>query len=109
VPTSDAALRTLAHPVRRQILALLWDTERPSTEVAQGCGISRPAASQQLKVLLNANLVAVRLRGTQRLYRARIDTLAELRDVLASFWGQRLGAVPGSADAGRPDAGPVPR
>jgi len=111
VPASDASLRTLAHPVRRQILELLWDTERPSTEVAQGCGISRPAASQQLKVLLNADLVAVRMRGTQRLYRARLDTLAELRDVLESFWGERLGALPGAAEAaaGRREAGPAPR
>ena len=89
----DASLRTLAHPVRRRILELLWDTERASTEVALGCGISKPAASQQLKALLNADLVTVRMRGTQRLYRARLDKLAELRELLESFWGERLGAL----------------
>ena len=84
---ADASLRTLAHPLRRRILELVWDTERASAEVAQGCGISRPAASQQLKVLLKAELVTVRTRGAQRLYQARLDTLAEVRDILDAFWG----------------------
>ena len=89
---TEASLRTLAHPVRRRILALVWDEERASTDVAEGCGISKPAASQQLKVLLQADLVTVRMRGTQRLYRARVEKLAELREVLENFWGERLGA-----------------
>jgi len=93
VSDTEASLRTLAHPVRRRILALVWDEERASTDVAEGCGITRPAASQQLKVLLQADLVAVRMRGTQRLYRARVDTLAELRELLEDFWGERLGSV----------------
>jgi len=93
VSDSDASLRTLAHPVRRRILELVWDSERASSEVAQGCGISKPAASQQLKALLNADLVTVRMRGTQRLYRARLDRLAELRELLENFWGERLGAL----------------
>lgn len=97
---SDASLRTLAHPVRRRILELVWDTERASTEVAEGCGLSKPAASQQLKALLHADLVTVRLRGTQRLYRARLDTLAELRELLEAFWGQRLGGLPDVGDGG---------
>jgi DNA-binding transcriptional ArsR family regulator len=93
VSDSEASLRSLAHPVRRHILRFLWDAERASTEVARECGISRPAASQQLKALLNADLVTVRMRGTQRLYRARLDTLAELRALLDGFWGESPGAV----------------
>ncbi|MGH9017294.1 MAG: ArsR/SmtB family transcription factor [Acidimicrobiales bacterium] len=83
----DGRLRTLAHPLRRRILDLVWDCERASADVAQQCGISRPAASQQLKVLLEAELVTVRTRGAHRLYQARLDTLGELRDVLDRFWG----------------------
>jgi DNA-binding transcriptional ArsR family regulator len=93
VSDTDTALRMLAHPVRRRILELVWDTERASSEVAHGCGIPKPAASQQLRALLRAELVTVRMRGTQRLYRARLDTLAELRQVLEAFWGDRLGAL----------------
>ena len=90
---ADASLRALAHPVRRQILEFLWDAERASSEVAQGCQMSKPAASQHLKALMNAELVTVRSRGTKHLYRARLDKLAELRALLESFWGDRLGAL----------------
>jgi DNA-binding transcriptional ArsR family regulator len=74
-------------------LGLLWDTERASSDVAEHCGIAKPSASQHLKALMNAELVAVRMRGTQRLYRARLDNLAELRTLLESFWGERLGRL----------------
>jgi DNA-binding transcriptional ArsR family regulator len=97
VSDTERSLRTLAHPVRRRILELLWDTERASSEVAEGCGISKPAASQHLRALLHADLVTVRMRGTKRLYRARPDKLAELREVLESFWGARLSALGGVA------------
>jgi len=93
VSDPDTSLRMLAHPIRRRILELVWDTERASSEVAHGCGIPKPAASQQLRALLRADLVTVRMRGTQRLYRARLDTLAELRTLLEAFWGERLGAL----------------
>jgi len=93
VSDSDASLRTLAHPVRRRILQLIWDIELPSGDVAQGCGVSKPAASQHLKALLNADLVTVRMRGPQRLYRARLDKLVELRELLETFWGERLGSL----------------
>jgi DNA-binding transcriptional ArsR family regulator len=92
VSDADASLRALAHPVRRRILEFLWDTERASSEVAQGCEISKPAASQHLKALMGAELVTVRVRGTQHLYRARLDKLVELRALLETFWGERLGA-----------------
>jgi DNA-binding transcriptional ArsR family regulator len=95
VSDTESSLRTLAHPIRRRILELLWDAEKASSEVAEGCGITKPAASQHLKILLRGDLVTVRMRGTKRLYRARIDTLAELREVLENFWGTRLGALAG--------------
>jgi DNA-binding transcriptional ArsR family regulator len=106
VSDSDAALRTLAHPVRRRILEFVWDTERASSDVAQGCGISKPAASQQLKALLNADLVTVRMRGPHRLYRARIDKLAELRELLENFWGERLGTRRAAVDGSAPEVEP---
>jgi DNA-binding transcriptional ArsR family regulator len=87
---SQAALRALAHPRRRQMLALAWDRERSSGELARGCRLSRPAASQHLRVLQEAGLVSVRSAGNRRLYRVRADRLAELRAMLDEFWGARL-------------------
>jgi DNA-binding transcriptional ArsR family regulator len=90
VDDAEAALRALAHPVRRRMLELLWDIELASSDLAHSCAVSRPAASQHLRVLLNADLVAVRVRGNQRLYRVRLDQLVELRTLLDAFWGKRL-------------------
>ena len=85
-----AALRALADPRRRQMLELTWDRERSPSELASSCRLSRPATSQHLKVLREADLVSVRLDGNRRLYRARADRLAELRALLDAFWGGRL-------------------
>jgi len=86
----EAALRALADPRRRQMLALAWDRECSSGELAKGCRLSRPAASQHLRVLREADLVSVRSAGNRRLYRARAERLAELRAMLDDFWGNRL-------------------
>jgi len=87
---SEAALRALAHPGRRQMLTLAWDRECSSGELAKGCRLSRPAASQHLRVLREAGLVSVRSAGNRRLYRVRADRLAELQTMLDEFWGARL-------------------
>jgi len=72
------------------MLALAWDRECTSGELARGCRLSRPAASQHLRVLREAGLVSVRSAGNRRLYRVRVDRLAELRAMLDEFWGARL-------------------
>ena len=87
---SETALRALAHPRRRQMLGLAWDRECSSGDLARGCRLSRPAASQHLRVLREAGLVSVRPDGNRRLYRVRPGRLAELRAMLDEFWGARL-------------------
>lgn len=86
----EVALRALAHPGRRAMLKLVWDADRTSSELAERCGLSKPATSQHLKVLRDAELVSVTAVGTRRLYRARTDRLAELRRFLDLFWADRL-------------------
>jgi DNA-binding transcriptional ArsR family regulator len=90
VRDSDTALRALAHPGRRRVLTALALRERTSGSLAAECGWSKPAASQQLKVLRAAGLVDVRSDGNRRLYHLRRDRLAELRAFLDAFWQQRL-------------------
>jgi DNA-binding transcriptional ArsR family regulator len=75
------------------MLMLTWDRERSPSELAVTCGLSRPAASQHLKVLREAELVTVRLEGNRRLYRVKADRLAELRAMLDEFWGSRLASL----------------
>ena len=59
-------------------------------EIASGFDVSRPAVSQHLTVLRGSGLLTERREGTRRLYRARPEGLAELRDFLNGFWTNRL-------------------
>jgi DNA-binding transcriptional ArsR family regulator len=89
----DDTLRALAHPARRAMLELVWDAERSSSELADATDLTRPAASQHLKVLRDAGLVQVRVDGNHRLYRVDTDRLSEVRRQLEQFWGDRLGRL----------------
>jgi DNA-binding transcriptional ArsR family regulator len=86
----DASLRAIAAPRRRQILSLVRDEELSAGEIAAHFDVTRPAVSQHLTVLKEAALVTERRNGTRRLYRARPEGLAELREFLEKFWGDRL-------------------
>jgi DNA-binding transcriptional ArsR family regulator len=89
----DAALRVLASPALRRALELVVAAEISSGELADTCGWTRPATSQHLRALRQADLVEVRIQGNRRLYRARPESLAQLRAFLDEFWAQRLGAL----------------
>jgi DNA-binding transcriptional ArsR family regulator len=89
----DAALRAIAEPRRRQILALVRDDELSAGEIAAHFDVSRPAVSQHLTVLKEAGLLRERREGTRRLYRALPEGLAELRAFLEEFWDDRLATL----------------
>jgi DNA-binding transcriptional ArsR family regulator len=94
----ETLLKAIAEPRRQQILRLLWNQERPAGEVAAHFAISRPAVSKHLRVLKESGLVEERRNGTQRLYRARPERLADVRGFLESFWDEGLAAVKRSAE-----------
>jgi DNA-binding transcriptional ArsR family regulator len=95
----EAALRAIAEPRRRAILRLIGSDELPAGEIAAHFDVTRPAISQHLRVLRSAGLVVERRQGARRLYRARPQALAELRDFLSEFWEGRLRALAGAAEA----------
>lgn len=95
----DAALRALAEPTRRQILRLVRDRERTAGDIASRFTITRPAVSQHLRALEDAELVVVRQDGTRRWYRARPEGLAELRSWLGSMWQDGLADLKSAAEA----------
>ena len=82
----EAALRAIAEPRRLEILRLVSRAEMPAGEIASHFRVTRPAVSQHLAVLKEAGLLAERRDGTKRLYRARPEKLAELRDYLDDMW-----------------------
>lgn len=95
----DAALRAIAEPRRREILRLVRGQELPAGAIAAQFAVTRPAISQHLRVLKEAGLVDERRDGTRRLYRARPDTVEELRRFLDDFWTDRLDRLRDVAEA----------
>jgi DNA-binding transcriptional ArsR family regulator len=94
----EAALRAIAEPRRRRILELVGDRELSAGEIASHFEVTRPAISQHLGVLKEAGLVNERRNGTQRLYRARPQGLAELKAFLDGFWDEKLEALQREAE-----------
>lgn len=86
----DAVARAVAEPRRRAILSALNHQELTVGDIAAGFDVTRPAISQHLRVLKEADLVSVRSEGTRRYYRARPEALHELRSWLEEFWGSGL-------------------
>lgn len=83
----------IAHPMRRRILDLLAERERPVNEIARHFGVSRPAVSQHLRILLDAGLVAETRRGRERRYRLTPLPLSRVSAWLThyeQFWQDRL-------------------
>ena len=89
----EAALKAIAAPRRRQILALVRDDELSAGEIAAHFDVTRPAVSQHLNVLKEAGLVSERRNGTRRLYRARPEGLVPVKKFLEEFWEPRLEAL----------------
>ncbi len=94
----DAALRAIAEPRRREILALVRDAELTAGSIASHFAVTRPAISQHLTVLRDAGLVAERRDGTRRWYRARPEGARELRDWLDGFWATGLARLAAAAE-----------
>ncbi len=86
----DPAVRAIAEPRRREILQLVRDRELSAGEIASRFEVTRPAVSQHLGVLREAGLISERREGTRRLYRARPEGMAGLREFLDDFWSDRL-------------------
>ncbi|WP_207928809.1 metalloregulator ArsR/SmtB family transcription factor [Actinomadura sp. 6K520] len=95
----DEVLRAVADPTRRTILMLVRDGEMPAGEIAAHCpGISRPAVSQHLRVLVTAGLLDVRRAGNRRLYRLRTAGLAEAAEFFDTFWSGPLARLKQAAE-----------
>jgi DNA-binding transcriptional ArsR family regulator len=86
----------IASPLRRALLDTLAAGPLPVRDIAAGFPVSRPAVSQQLRILKAAALVREERAGRERRYHLNP---APLRDVevwlthYERFWQGRLGAL----------------
>ncbi|MDQ1697854.1 MAG: ArsR family transcriptional regulator, zinc-responsive transcriptional repressor [Frankiaceae bacterium] len=92
----DAAselLRALSAPLRLAIVDLLTDAPRCVHELVEALGVSQPLASQHLKTLRAAGLVATQRRGREMVYRLVDEHVSHVaRDTIAHSREQRDGA-----------------
>jgi DNA-binding transcriptional ArsR family regulator len=103
-------LQAVGTPRRREILRLLWKSERCSGELHRGLpDITFGAVSQHLRVLERAGLVRVRREGRSRVYAARRDRLGPLRSWLESMWDDALYRLKLRAELEAARRGPRPR
>ncbi|MDQ4133211.1 MAG: metalloregulator ArsR/SmtB family transcription factor [Actinomycetota bacterium] len=86
-------MRALAEPRRRAILRLVAAEELSAGEIAAAFDVTRPAVSQHLTTLKEADLLSERRDGTRRLYRARPEGLATIREFLDGMWASALDAA----------------
>lgn len=86
------AITALSDPTRRAIFESLPPGARSVSELAAATGITSSAASQHLKVLREAHLVAMRRDGNRHLYSLDPRGLSEARDYLERFWPSALAA-----------------
>ena len=84
----------LSDPTRRTILEMLAKNGRLSaTQIYDNFDVSHPAISQHLKVLRDADLVAVEKKSQQRLYhinQKKIEDLDNWVRMLAKSWDERF-------------------
>jgi DNA-binding transcriptional ArsR family regulator len=93
------AVQVIADPRRREILRLVWDAERPASEIADHFDITFGAVSQHLGVLRQAGLVVVRRDGSRRFYRADRVALRPYTSMLRLLWSEQLDRLAEIAEA----------
>jgi DNA-binding transcriptional ArsR family regulator len=92
----DAVFGALADQTRRHVVQLLRDRPMRAGEIAVAAGLSPPAMSRHLRVLLDAGIVQDERRAGDarlRVFRLRPDGLIGLRawlEELHEHWDQQL-------------------
>jgi DNA-binding transcriptional ArsR family regulator len=95
---ADLAIKALGDPTRRTIFELVARGPISVGAIAEQVPVSRPAVSQHLKVLKEADLVVDRADGTRRVYEMNPDGLEALRSYFERFWNSALWAFKRAAE-----------
>lgn len=81
----NAVFEALAHPVRRQVLALLRQRPMSAGELAGHFPLSKPTLSAHFAKLRDAGLVVVERQGTTLIYHLNMSILEEALSGLLAF------------------------
>ncbi len=94
----------LASPTRCRIVEALADGERTAGELGELFALSQPAVSQHLRVLRDAELVAVEVDAQRRVYRLSAEPLRRLDQWLERYrrlWVKKLDSLEHHMDGGQ--------
>jgi DNA-binding transcriptional ArsR family regulator len=103
--STDAVLRALADPYRRQMLRLVRSGELAAGQIATHFDVTQQAVSHHLHVLQRAGLLRERREGTRHLYVLRPEALDQVRTVLADLWPDALERLKQVVEKNRTAAG----
>ena len=96
--TYERVLDSLADATRREVLDLVRRKPSSVQEIADQLPISRPAVSQHLKILKDAEIVTSHPVGTRRVYTVTTDGFEVLRQWLDVVWRDALSSFADFAD-----------
>jgi DNA-binding transcriptional ArsR family regulator len=95
---TNRAFAALAEPIRAEIVERLAVRPMAVGELAASLPVTRPAVSQHLKVLKEAQLVRDRAEGTRRVYSIDPAGLGSIREWLDRHWDRALAAYQEAAE-----------
>lgn len=88
--------QAIADPTRRDIINLIAYQPLNLNAIADKFDISRPAISQQIKILTECGLVVIKQQGRERFCEAKLDQLQEVFDWVEQYrrmWADRFDIV----------------
>jgi DNA-binding transcriptional ArsR family regulator len=92
----------LADPTRLAVFERLAKGPAAVHQIAQGIPVSRPAVSQHLRVLQDANLVFGRQIGNRRIYQLNPAGIESIRAYFERFWDDALESFKSFAENQQP-------
>jgi DNA-binding transcriptional ArsR family regulator len=101
------AMALLAEPNRREIVRLVWTTERSAGEIARNFKTTFGAVSQHLRRLLDGGLITQRRDGKRLFYKTNRAALGPLALALEAMWTEKLDALKSLAEAEQRRAKPA--
>lgn len=87
----NRVFKALAHPARRQILAMLRKGPQLAGDLASRFETSWPTMSRHLAVLKDADLITAERQGNQILYRVNTSVLEDAASALLDLLGRDAG------------------
>lgn len=88
--------QAIADPTRRQIISLIARKPMNLNAIADNFHVSRPAISQQIKILMECGIVVIRQEGRERFCEPRLRALRDVAnwvDQYRQFWDQQFNSL----------------